>query len=596
MKIRLFKQIEYKPHPITSISSNTTYIYIFRSNKTLEILDKFTLQKIYSININYTILKSVNYSKYLFCISDIDEVIWIDLIDLSIKVNKIGYKLTDIVVIDSKIFLTTYNGFLLEICGDDLIVRFKTSNLLSCLVHHDNYFIICGTNKIYLVDSDFVLKNELDINEGSITRINHVSDDKFGMITDQGYFIYLDIKLVNVIQTIQVRSSSLHTLLIKSGYMYTSGEDSRLICYKLVKDLFINLYQIDLHYGISKCILYDSRRIFVGNTDGILSCLVPDKDKFLYIKIYDRNVEVSVSDSKLSINNRSSLDLFYLDEDFNFDKETSSAEQKNLVSESCTFKLKSEFSKDISVKNLPYRNLLKIVNNEYITTSNIIKNLIFYSDTRHTRIIEINNYKNKLSQENKLQIHNSILNEYVKDIKAVYISHNNNNYIIQDSKNTVHLINKIYNDKIKQISCENQINIMDNKLVNLHTGKLLNGASNLIIKDDEVLIFCIDTGIYLTQVKEFNIPNKYRIYSDNKLKDEISIYDIIIKIFVYQNEIWYSTQTYLYNQERKIKFNLGAVIYDVFVIEGDIVVIKDDWNYIKNYLEKGIFKKKYFIK
>ncbi|KAK6089920.1 hypothetical protein P3W45_001123 [Vairimorpha bombi] len=596
MIIRLFKQIEYKPHPITSISSNTTNIYIFRSNKTLEILDKLTLQKISCLNINYSIIKSVNHFKYLLCISDIDEVLWINLTDMSIKVNKIGYKLTDIIVVESKIYLTTYNGFLLEIFEDDLVVRFKTNSLLSCLVHRDDYFIIGGTNKIYLVGSDFVLKNEIDINEGSVTRIDHSTDDKFGMVTDQGYFIYIDIKLVNIIQTTQVRLSSLNTLLIKSGHMYTSGEDSRLICYKLIKDSFIKLYQIDLHYGVSKCILYDSSRIFVGNTDGILSCLVPDKDKFSYIKIYDRNVEVSVSDSKLLINNRSSLDLFYLDEGIKFDEKAYSSVQKSLVSESCTFKLKNEFFKDLSVKNLPYKNLLKISNNEYITTSKIIKNLIFYSDTRHTRIIEISNYKNKLNQENKLQIHTHILNEYFKDIQSTYISHNNNNFIIQDSKNTVHLINKIYNNRIKQISCENKINIMDNKLVNIHTGKLLIGTSNLVIKDDEAIISCIDNGIYLTQVKDFNIPNKYRIYFDNKLKDEFSIYDIIIKIFVYQNEIWYSTQTYLLNVERKTKFDLGAVIYDIFVIDGNIVVIKDDWNYIKNYLKKGVFKKKYFIK
>lgn len=558
MKLNIFKQIDYKPKEITALCSTDTHIYIFRSNKSCEIIDSVTLQSISYINTGYVIIKSLIYKNSIICISELDELLWINIKNFSIETNKIGYKILDFILYGDKILLTTFNGFIIELKEKELNIKYKTSVLLSCIVQYDDVFLVGAQNKILIFDNNFKLKNEIEIQEGLIKKITYFKDKKFGLVTDTGYFIFLDISLLNIIQKILIRNSSLNVLLYNSDTFYTSGEDSRLICYKLINNIFVKGYQIDLHYGISNCILLDHKRIFVGNSDGMLSILIPCKDKFTYTKIYDRSVCASTSKDLLLVNNRTHLDLFNLKEENVKLKNKSNKNEKNQLSNLCTFKLLKNIKEDFSVKNVPFSNLLRIYS-DFISFSIICDSNIIYSDSKGTNLIEL-----EKSNVNKIDLPD------LENFRSVNIRTDNNVILLKD-----------FTGSYKFISKDNYMNV------------------NYEIKNEEhnnELLISKDGPYKLVQVKSYDINKSYIFYINDKIKKKVTTLDIIIDIFTFQNELWYFTQTYIYNIDRNKKFEFDAVIYDVKVVNDRIVVVKDDWKYIQKYIKQGIFKKKYSTK
>ncbi|WUR04721.1 WD40 repeat domain-containing protein [Vairimorpha necatrix] len=556
MKIEIFKQIDYKPQSITSLSSTDSYIYLFRSNKSCNILNSMTLRPVFSFYTGLIIKKSITYKNFIICISAMDELIWINLQDFTVTKKNIGYKITDFIIHNEKFLVSTYNGFILEIEEENITIKYKTSVLLSCIYHFGDYFLIGGKDKIFIFDENFILKNEFEFDEGLINKIEHFSDNKFGFVTNTGYFILLDIGLLHVIQKTKVRNSSLNTLLIISDVFYTSGSDSRLISYKFTKNLFVKAYQVDLHDGISNCSIYDNNRILVGNTDGTLSVLIPQKDKFKYLKIYDTNVQVVSSKEKLLINNRTNLEIFSLSKVKMYELEKFTT---NKISESCTFKLPKAIINDLSVRNIPYKNLLRIYS-KFITSAYLENNLIIYSDEKDTKILEMNK-----SNVSKIEV------EILKNFKSKKIFSTKKNFHFIDYFDNMKSIDK------KTYELKQECSKKDN--------------------EEENEVFINQIGEYkLVEIKSYDTLKKYKIYFGDKEKKSVEIFDIIQNIFLFEEEVWYFTQSYIYNIERDFKYELGYIIYDIKIINEKIVVVMNDWKYLKKYVEQGSYKKKYSTK
>lgn len=158
MKTRFFTQIDYKPNSITHLSSIETYNFIFSSNKTLGIISTITSQIYRSFFFGGDTCETIVHYNTLVCASDIDEVTRIYLDNLIFDSKKLGSDVTGIILISDNIHLNAHNGFILEHAGTDLLVIYKSNCSLNCPVYCDDYFISGGTNKVYILTEDFMLK------------------------------------------------------------------------------------------------------------------------------------------------------------------------------------------------------------------------------------------------------------------------------------------------------------------------------------------------------------------------------------------------------------------------------------------------------
>ena len=927
MKIHIFKQIDFIPSQINTITSTDDYLVLFRSNCTIELLNLYTFSTVLVYDIQYQVIRSVSFRGVVYCITECSDVLCIEVCDynimrgvynikdsgvysgvdnrkgvdedlhkdyedihkdyninndnniindnknysnnincnvdninntintsiyntnnkihisnlkyLSLNTIKIGYSLTDIKIFNTSLYVTTYNGFLLEIIDKEIKIKFQVSDNLSCVCFSNENVVLGGRGKIYVLDSGFKLVGEMcvdgnnieknnnkdliygDGNSGceldngnnrmdsnniniynnninnindsnnniyststnnninnmysnnnsnnnntnisnntninnntstshttsitTITNIEHIHSTLFLLSTSTGTIHYINTTLLSTLQQIKIRTSPLNDIKYNKTSFFTSGEDSRLIQYKLINNLFKKVTQIDLHYGITKCLYINNDRIFVGNSDGIMSVVVPCKGKLQFVRVYDRNICICVcknvvciccgdsinlyelidccvengsvlcregvvkkeliggdlekkeligGDLKKSVNDVGmdldkelidgvidvGIDLEKRDVDninnstannkiFNVssnNKDNASSNNKDNASSNnkilnpttknyihipitnTTVSLKKSYFKDILIRNIPYKNVLKFIPPRYITSCDMNKNILVFSDNKSTKLIDlypyvkINKYfkfgsVNKVEVSDKLirlcgekcvEINSENYDEYVVKCgegvdcdsdrvgidcgvcegSVLLCDVDGNNGVVINSINNVKDINSynniesINNNNIESIKNNNIESIKNNQSINnihynnnIHSQSINNTHSTNNNETLSIKIIDLKNGTYLTQQKSFNLYKKYNFYKNNQLIKQLETMDIITKILEYKNDLWYSTQSYIYNLTTNKRYEFGAVIYDIKVVNCNLVVFKSDWKSVCERMKcrRGVVKKKY---
>lgn len=629
MKLNLFKNIEGKPSPISAISSNNSTIVLFRKDRTLDLIDSYTLNSYLSMEFDYSILSSrfVDFNTVV-CGTECGRLVFFDTKTLDIVDFDLGHRPVKIAT-KRDLFTCKWNTFYYSTDKGDVYERGETESILlyrdssvitSLLILDSGSLIVgCAEGKIKILENGRI-GLELSLSSGSINMICLVIGGKYAAVCSEGSLSYFDIEMGLILEKIKVRDSSLNACVYVDDKIHVSGADSRIVAFSRSGDKFIKSYQVDTHYAEVKDIEVDNGRILTVGEDTLLSVVWPTSDRYLSNKVFYRSVELGTSKVSESfyINNRNSLDFYSFDMNEKNDVSKSTEEEKNpeinILEQSGrgqnvgddnrdpTFRLSEASTDNIGYKRQPYKHKIRVCTEGRAYASSVSPNFkyISYSNMKETKVInlgldgKIEVKKNlKLDAANRLLLTNTMI-------------------IIQNYKYEMILIDIITRQMLKKIVIDDHREVVysvGDILVfgyskAIYSASSVDKISNLNI-DENIVGICEydkDNFFVLATTKNTEAKKKYIAYKVS-LFDYTPIciksfesYALVSSVFCFRGTLGYVTPNaiHVFDEDMKEeKYPLGAVIYGCDGMKEGIVAIQDSWTNIRLGLAPSVFKQKF---
>ncbi|KAF9762454.1 hypothetical protein NGRA_1995 [Nosema granulosis] len=594
MKIKVCKEVKYKPSRVTSMCTIRDILVVFRENKTIEMVHNTTFESFLYQESEDAVIQSIfiNEEECLMLLKD-GSLRILNIYTLCTTNPKLEYFVKCFEVENERIYCSTKNGLIVEVvlkAPFDSKIVYKCGRLILSMLKRGA--ILLGDEKgriTFLSSADG--ENEMEVSKGPINSIIHIEEDKYVALTGFGEMVYFDSKLCTILQKVKIRDSALYCGLVVDGSIHLSGADSRMICYKKTKGVFQKSYQIDKHFLEVRSMVKIRETIFTGGADGIVGVYIPEEHKYIGLRFFDRTPtggfhSFEYNNNFVLINNMNFAEIYKLED---------TLRNKNTLETAfnTTIKLDRKFFEDLAIKNIKATNQCRLYFESHVYYIDTDGEIMVYSDKQSTKLVEITP-----------RIHQDT---YFRFPPSKYISVNPENIILQSIDLKIRIIDRKDFGKVEEIaydSLEEEIKAVDNLIIFKKAKKVLKrdiskkDIQNISLEGIEGLIIDVlevEDSLVVLSKKDLM---RYSLYTVDLNTLEISsinfsTYDIVSGILLHNKDIFYITQSSITNSRTGYSFDLGSIVYACGSFGSAIAIIKDDWSYLKNELGEKVEKPKW---
>ncbi|KMV65910.1 hypothetical protein M970_060080 [Encephalitozoon cuniculi EcunIII-L] len=616
MKLNLFKNIKKKPSSIVTMSSNGSTIVLFRKDGFLELVDSYTLTPYFAMEFEYKAVSSSFVDPHVVaCGTECEKLVFINTrtfnvshVDADGVPSNIAARAYGLDYGRNPFYYSTgCNVYERKELGTDLVYR-GSSTITSLLLSPDQSLVIGDSNgRIKVLQSEKMV-SELQLPNGKINMICHVTGNTYVSVCDDGSFSYFDINVGLVLQTTKVRDSPLNVCAYVDDRLHLSGADSRIVAFSRNGGKFIRSYQIDTHYAEVRNIEVDNGRILTSGEDTILSVVWGGSNRYFENKIFHRSVELGVSrvSRMFYVNNRSSIDFYLLDSDGR-DLERNSNERSPETPESSaendgeiTFKLSKSSAGHMGYRKRGYEYKVKICTegNAFCSSAPSDFSYVVYSNSRETRVINL-----KQDENIGLRIRLEGANRLIAKEDLI---------VLQSYRYEILLIDVHSGKELRKIPFDDYreaIYLIDDLLILSYSKSIYSIRNEDILSkmeiDGEIVGACeYDENhfIVLAMARSMEVKKKYSVYKvslANHTAERVKFfesYNLITSISLFKDRIIFTNFNsiqMLSAEMKEEKYPLGAVIYGCKGVEDEIIIIQDSWSNVRLGLPPSVFKEKF---
>jgi hypothetical protein len=598
MRTTIFKNVIAKPSPITVVASNDASILIFRRNRTLELIDSYTLASFLTREFEYDVAccKFLTANRAV-CGTECGKLILLNIRTLERECIDVEHSVCGIATSGclyaqeaAFYYCNTRNEVHERRKGESVLLYRSNSRVLSLLLSKKGLVTGDENGRIRVIEEGRITC-ELSLGAAAINMLCHVIGNKYAAACGDGTFTYFDVEMGVVLQTATVREHALRVCAFVDGYLSLSGLDSRIIAYRRTGDRFIRAYQIDTHYSEVTDIAVDNGRILTVGEDTIVSVVWPRNDRYMQNKIYPATAELRVSGKTFSVNNRNSIDLYVLEEEQRKQRsEAGAVNQMDELNEEISFKLSNSFKNDMGYRTMGYRYWLKLFKGGFICSSVLSDRYIGYSTAQGTEIHDLTRKMEPLNVE--LEPAKGML------LKGDTLLLQTYNYEVL----AVDLTTCTVSSRVPYEDYREEVFLMKDAVVLSHSKRIVEDGRIGELRVEGEIVGACDLYV-LTLVKSYECKRTYHVYRASFTECErirtIETFSLITSIFSHDGRLGYLTPSSIHlfdDKWRESKNPLGALIYGCGIGDCGVVALQDSWSSVRLGLKPSVFKPKYSTK
>lgn len=638
MLAHIFRDFNYKPAPVTSISSNSDIMVAFRRNKTFDLIDLLSNRIFLRYEINYIITQSEFINKNtVLCLTKCNKIALIDIKMLSIDI--LPYDANNISNISfetiKNFYFTSLNNELFEFKDNSLVQIVKENSIITTVLATNNNTVLYGNgNGSIKRYRDGIMIGQIETGS-KVNKITHVCGKKFACALENGSGVLFDIENGIILDKILIRDTPLFTCVYTNDIVHFSGVDSRIIAFVIKNDKFIKLTQADYHMSDVLCMIKHEGYVITAGEDSIIILNELISGRYVHKRIYENSIIYKKSDNSIMIGNDEYIGIIYIKNVTDVDKQSNEIAYNdkkktdnindNFVLESINIKNdnlvleSSNINNDNGVMNHFVRKGNKSI--EKIGVSGCIEDILFaVPPIVYTRA---NSKKTDYEFKLKFKIGSRLLSAAVSgDERYFAYSNNKTCYLFENTESTIvksrtfgpakqilftkkFLILFQFSYKIlffdlcslKTVFEISYVNfrefgaICENKLYLGFSKKIIDLSDNFKISDLEINGCLLDMSVKDDKpvffVRDNNGDHKLILNSENIINiEEKNILKLSSNVLFNDKEIM------LYEEKCK-KYKIGHFIYGVIEINGEIIILHIPLNRFKSLIKPSVFKSKY---
>ncbi|KAI4291833.1 hypothetical protein PAPHI01_1107 [Pancytospora philotis] len=596
IKAHVFREFCYAPSPITSITSNGATIAVFRRSMVLELVDSHTLKPFVRHALGFAVTSSGFLdTNTVVCCTACNKILLLDTATLEVAVHDVQALHIGVVYADAAFaerifhFVNTRN----ELClfKDGMVQQLlresgPVSAMLAC-----KGGVLLGTADGWVRMYDQGKRvGEVEVS-GKVNQLCHFKNNWFLAVMETGAAALFDTETAVVFDTVPVRKNPLYAACIIGDVAHMSGQDSRIIAYKISNARFSKITQSDFHVSDVLSIAADNGRALTGGEDSVLVANALDNGRYTAKRVYDDAAQFGRSQSLFYATSGRSINFYKLE---GIEQSTDSvAKSPSEYAGRMTFRITPDILEKVNQPQSGFPFFLKFNTTEApvaVAVSSDEK-YIAYSTSKETLLYDFRR-GNRLCIE-KVRAFGPAQQLVFSDKYLAVVERSKK--VVVFSLESFRIIQEVpYQDFRERVAVVGDLLVMAGmkQIVNINNAEHIvrigtaHPIGEVCLWDGAVTVLSYPPDRH-SSLAELDI-------SSGSLA-EIPLSDDIVGCISHtdKNTLFSDRFLYVRTDERLRKYEIGAVVHAVVRCDDCLIIFQTAWSHLKQKFKPGVFKPKF---
>lgn len=593
MKAHVFREFNYAPSPVTSISSNNSVVAVFRRNQMVELVDSVTLKHFVSHRIDLTVVESKFLDQNtIICLSECKRIAIFDTVTLEKEVldpsaTHMGARFVDAACADRVFHYTTAKNELFEMRNGDSTLLHAVQGPVSTLLVSELGTLLGTSDGWVRVYKKGQCVAEVDV-KAKVNQICSCENGKFVAVLENGSASLFDIENGVVFDTAEVRQHPLNVVQYVDGFVHMSGVDSRIISFSVRSGKFVKCAQADFHVSDVTCMVVDNDRVLTAGEDSVVVFNILFNSKYTTKRVYDDSVKYGGTKSFFYVTGDKSINLYRI--------AGQGVESMNQRPESCyndkiTFKISSGVLEKINPKQTDISHFLRFntVQTPLALAVSFDEKYLAYSTSQETMLYNL--FQGSRLGIEKIRTFGAATQILFTDDFLVVLEKSKQMVVLD--LNTFKIAAEIPFDDFRERVAASQ-----STLVMSHMKQIIELSDfdriSTLATEDTISGINSSEGAFGFLIHRTDQLYEVGVLSDDRIAKTPLGEDVRGNVSLAAPGVLYNDRFLFVVENGRVKrYEFGHIIHGVVMFHEEPVILQTSWNYIKQKFKPGVFKPKF---